>query len=163
MKHMVDLAQTHEIDIVGSIVHGTIPTAAHGQAFPTASPFSPLSSSKPATRITTGQLAWAKYLEQYPSSWEESAEPVLHNIAFYIEGTTGDVKGSYIKRNLWHPERDYLTAGEEEHQVFDTKWGKAGLLICWDMSHPSAAQALADQHVDIVFAPTYWLATDSEP
>jgi predicted amidohydrolase len=33
----------------------------------------------------------------------------------------------------------------------------------WDMSHPAAAQALADLGVDIIFAPTYWLATDSEP
>lgn len=33
----------------------------------------------------------------------------------------------------------------------------------WDMSHPSAAQELADLGVDIIFAPTYWMATDSEP
>lgn len=31
------------------------------------------------------------------------------------------------------------------------------------MSHPSAAQELADLGVDIIFAPTYWMATDSEP
>lgn len=37
------------------------------------------------------------------------------------------------------------------------------ILPGWDMSHPAAAQALADLGVDIIFAPTYWLATDSEP
>jgi len=33
----------------------------------------------------------------------------------------------------------------------------------WDVSHPSAGQALADLGVDIVFAPTYWIGYDSSP
>jgi len=33
----------------------------------------------------------------------------------------------------------------------------------WDISHPAAAQTLADLGVDVVFVPTYWLSTDSEP
>lgn len=33
----------------------------------------------------------------------------------------------------------------------------------WDLSHPSAAQSLSDQGVDLVFVPAYWLATDPEP
>lgn len=52
------------------------------------------------------------------------------NTAFYVEAGTGEVKGRYVKKNLWHPEREYLTPGVDDHQVFDTKWGKAGLLIC---------------------------------
>ena len=36
-------------------------------------------------------------------------------------------------------------------------------LTGWDISHPAAAQKLADLGVDIVFVPAYWLATDSEP
>jgi hypothetical protein len=31
------------------------------------------------------------------------------------------------------------------------------------LSHSQAAQTLADLGVDLVFAPTYWLSTDSEP
>lgn len=36
-------------------------------------------------------------------------------------------------------------------------------MICWDLSHSSAAQYLSDQGVDLVFVPAYWLATDPEP
>lgn len=33
----------------------------------------------------------------------------------------------------------------------------------WDLSHPAAAAKLAEQGADLIFAPAYWLATDSEP
>ncbi|WWD20802.1 hypothetical protein CI109_105279 [Kwoniella shandongensis] len=156
------LAKKHNACITGSIVHGTRES---GAPLPTVSPFAhiPLHANKPSTsKITPAQLEWAKYLEANPLSAEESSQPTLRNTAFFID-QSGEIKGEYVKRNLWHPEREYLTPGEEEHQVFDTKWGKAGLLICWDISHPAAAQELASQGVDIVFAPTFWYATDSEP
>jgi len=50
-------------------------------------------------------LAWAKFLQQYPQSAEENAEPLLKNVALFIEGGSGEIKGEYAKRNLWHPER----------------------------------------------------------
>ena len=30
-----------------------------------------------------------------------------------------------------HPEKDYMHPGEDEHLVFDTFYGKTGMLICW--------------------------------
>lgn len=36
-------------------------------------------------------------------------------------------------------------------------------VIGWDLSHSAAAQKLADEGADIIFAPAYWLAIDSEP
>lgn len=155
-----DLARENDIAIVGTIVHGSLPSSAQGQPFPASSPFS---STSQDNKITSAQLEWAKYLQQYPATTEDNSNPVLHNTAFYIEGKTGEVVGKYIKRNLWHPEREYLTPGEEDHAVFETKWGKAGMMICWDVSHPAAAQTLANQGAEIIFAPTYWTATDSEP
>ncbi|WVQ77055.1 hypothetical protein IAR50_006734 [Cryptococcus sp. DSM 104548] len=159
-----ELAKQHKVALVGSIVHGARSSA----PFPEANPFShfPLSSG-PSTsaehyKITPAQLEWAKYLEQHPLSAEEGVEPVAKNIAFFIDDE-GKAVGEYEKQNLWHPEREYLKPGVEPRQVFDTKWGKAGLLICWDMSHPAAAQDLANLGADIIFAPTYWMATDSEP
>ncbi|WVQ86140.1 hypothetical protein IAT38_008308 [Cryptococcus sp. DSM 104549] len=150
LAFLQDLAKHHSICIVGSIVH-----AAREDLAPTPknSPFAhiPLTTQSRPTKITAAQLEWAKYLEQHPLTPEETAEPTLRNTAFFID-ETGKVIG-----------QEYLTPGTEEHQVFDTKWGKAGMQICWDMSHPGASMELAGLGVDIVFAPTYWLATDSEP
>ncbi|ORX40909.1 carbon-nitrogen hydrolase [Kockovaella imperatae] len=150
--HLQDLAKKHNISIVGTIVHGKLPSS-HSAALPSVSPF---------TSSDAARKEWVEYLKANPPSDEQVAEPTLHNTAFFID-ENGRVLGEYIKKNLWHPERDYLTAGEESHEVFDTKWGKAGFLICWDISHPAAAQSLTDKSVDIVFCPIYWLGTDSEP
>lgn len=62
--------------------------------------------------------------------------PVLENVSTYIDWN-GEIVGRYKKRNLWWPEKDYLCAGDEEHQVFDTRFGKVGILVC--QSPPSSA------------------------
>ncbi|WRT70818.1 uncharacterized protein IL334_007817 [Kwoniella shivajii] len=173
-KHLITflqkLAKEHKLSLCGSIVHGT---REDGSApFPESSPFShiPLTSTPDintksktsSSSITAAQLEWAEYLEKQPSTMEENAKPTLYNTAFFIDDR-GELIGEYIKKNLWHPERDYIKAGEEDHKVFETKWGKIGMMICWDMSHPSHAQELANLGADIILAPTFWYATDSEP
>ena len=156
------LAKRHSIAIVGTIVHYKPPDSL-STPLPSDSPFDPPSSSSKAQHHQTpAQLEWAKYLESHPSTAEENSEPILHNTAFFIDDT-GALLGEYVKRNLWHPEREYLTGGEDHSEVFETKWGKVGLLICWDISHPAASQVLTDKGVEIIFAPIYWLSTDSEP
>lgn len=56
----------------------------------------------------------------------------------------------------------HLPAGEELHfshgdrfDVFETKFGKIGMLVCWDMQFPEAARELALGDVDLIACPTY--------
>ena len=56
----------------------------------------------------------------------------------------------------------HLPAGEELHyangdrfEVFETKFGKIGMLVCWDMQFPEAARELALADVDLIACPTY--------
>ena len=160
MGYLCELAKEYDVDIVTSIVHGTLPASAKGKATPSESPFHP--ASAPGGGITAGQRAWAEYLHAYPPSDEEQEKPHLVNTAVYID-SSGKVLGKYNKQNLWHPEREFISPGKREWPVFDTKYGKAGMLICWDLSHPGAAQTISDQHADIIYAPTYWGAQDSQP
>jgi predicted amidohydrolase len=39
--------------------------------------------------------------------------------------------------------------------VFDTDFGKVGLMICWDVQYPEPAQRLALQGAEIVFLPIW--------
>ncbi|WVQ95307.1 hypothetical protein IAU59_002402 [Kwoniella sp. CBS 9459] len=172
--YLQSLAKKYNVCLVGTIVHGTREAGSAGAAdLPSVSPFEHIPSSSSSSSnasgikgkhgtITPAQLEWAKYLQQHPVSAEENSQPVIYNTAFFID-EHGQVLSEYVKKNLWHPEREYLTPGEDEHKVFDTKWGKAGMMICWDMSHPAHGQDLAKQGADIIFAPTFWYATDSEP
>ncbi|WVR08703.1 hypothetical protein IAU60_005761 [Kwoniella sp. DSM 27419] len=149
---LCDLARKYKVCLVGSIVHGT--REAGAAPVPDSSPFEHIPRESKASKphgITANQLEWAKYLQQHPMSAEENATPTLYNTAFFI-----NEQGEVVSE-------EYLTPGEEDHKVFDTKWGKAGMMICWDMSHPAHGQDLANQGADIIFAPTFWYATDSEP
>lgn len=104
------------ISIVGTIVH------ADTEDLPEASPFSHLyTSAQPDTTI------WSAFIRDHPVT---NHTPKLRNVAFFIEAGTGNVVDEYAKRNLWHPERDYLIPGDAGHQIFETKWGRCAFLIC---------------------------------
>lgn len=56
----------------------------------------------------------------------------------------------------------HLPAGEELHykhgdrfEVFNTKLGNIGMLVCWDMQFPEAARELALGGADLIACPTY--------
>ncbi|GAA98679.1 uncharacterized protein L969DRAFT_95096 [Mixia osmundae IAM 14324] len=86
----------------------------------------------------------------------------LFNTSRYVS-KTGEVLGTYRKKNLWHPEKDYLTRCVREHTTFDTPKYRAGLLACWDLAWPEAFRPLLLDKVDIVFIPTCWVADDVGP
>ncbi|PWY92175.1 carbon-nitrogen hydrolase [Aspergillus heteromorphus CBS 117.55] len=89
--------------------------------------------------------------------------PHLYNTAYFIS-TDGSILGRYRKKNIWHPERAFLTSsGEEPHEVFDTPIGRVGLLICWDLAFPEAFRELLVQGVEVVVVPTYWSKYDASP
>ncbi|KAI9933083.1 hypothetical protein ASPWEDRAFT_159005 [Aspergillus wentii DTO 134E9] len=96
---------------------------------------------------------------------DENGNEVVHlyNTAYFISNT-GEILGSYRKKNIWHPERPHLTSsGLEPHEVFDTPLGKVGLLICWDLAFPEAFRELISKGAEIIIAPTYWTKHDASP
>ncbi|KAJ8293188.1 putative nitrilase [Rhodotorula toruloides] len=91
---------------------------------------------------------------------KKERRPILENVAYYVDWN-GEVLGRYTKRNLWWPEKEYLCEGSEDHQIFDTRFGKVGMLICWDLAWPSAFRRLLLLGAEMIIAPTYWTATDA--
>jgi len=92
-----------------------------------------------------------------------SNEEKLLNVAYFI-GESGEILGKYVKKNLWHPEREHLTSsGADQHQVFDTPFGKVGLLICWDLAFPEAFRALILQGAKLIIIPSFWTLNDCSP
>lgn len=107
-------------------------------------------------------------------SGDETSKPVLHNIAPFIS-STGELLGSYVKQNLWHPERPHLSPAFKKaeqqhpravesppspHSVIETPLGPVGLLVCWDIGFPEAFRSLVRQGARIIICPTFWLNTD---
>lgn len=63
--------------------------------------------------------------------------------------------GSYAKTHLWGLENLYFAEGSE-YPVFDTAFGKIGILVCYDLEFPEAAGTLALKGAEILFAPSAW-------
>ena len=107
------------------------------------------------------QLARKYMIDIVPGSIIEGnrADDRLYNTTYYID-RQGEIKGRYCKVNLWHPERGYITPGNEL-PVFDTNYGKVGLIICWDLVFPEVFRAMLQRGVELVFCPSYWCFEDA--
>jgi N-carbamoylputrescine amidase len=91
------------------------------------------------------------------SLFEKRAEGLYHNTAAVIDAD-GSYLGKYRKMHIpddpFYYEKFYFTPGDLGFQVFSTRFGKVGVLICWDQWYPEAARLTALRGADILFYPT---------
>lgn len=76
------------------------------------------------------------------------------NRAFLISDE-GKVVGFYTKTHPTRSERGLYTSGSE-YPVFDTKYGRVGIMICNDIRFMEVGRLLGIQKADIIFAPAAW-------
>jgi len=83
------------------------------------------------------------------------------NSAIVIDDT-GDVIGTYSKNHLWHlGETDYFQKGNG-FPVFKTKYGKVGIMICYDANFPESARTLVLKGAKLIFMPCAWRIQDKD-
>jgi len=105
------------------------------------------------------QLAVQYAIDIVPGSIIEGDATGLYNTTYYI-AKTGEILGQYRKVNLWLPERSYIAPGDK-HPVFATAYGKAGLIICWDLMFPEVFRTMVKENVELVICPSYWCFEDA--
>lgn len=81
----------------------------------------------------------------------------LLNVAYFISAQ-GEILGKYVKKNLWgNIERLHLTSSSHDpHPVFDTPFGRVGILVCWDLAFPEAFREMIAQGAKLFIIPTFW-------
>lgn len=72
----------------------------------------------------------------------------VFNSACFID-KNGKIVGVYDKTHLFGDEKLYFSAGNEL-KIFDTSFGKIGLLICYDIEIPEAARNLALKGAEMI-------------
>ena len=91
------------------------------------------------------------------SLFEKRAAGVYHNTAAVIDAD-GSLLGLYRKMHIPDDplfyEKFYFTPGDLGFRAWKTKFGRIGVLICWDQWYPEAARLTAMQGAEIVFYPT---------
>ena len=98
-----------------------------------------------------------------PISFYEQDGNVLYNSVAMIDAD-GSVMGAYRKTHIpddhFYQEKFYFTPGDTGFKVWDTRFGKIGVGICWDQWFPEAARCMALDGAELLFYPT---AIGSEP
>jgi predicted amidohydrolase len=82
----------------------------------------------------------------------------LYNTSLLIDDT-GKILGKYRKIKLWAGEKNYIKRGENA-EVFETKFGKIGIEICWDLAFPEITKEMMLKGARMIFCTSFWLAGD---
>ncbi len=99
------------------------------------------------------------------SLFEKRAEGLYHNTAAIIDAD-GRYLGKYRKMHIpddpQYYEKFYFTPGDLGFRTWDTRYGRIGVLICWDQWYPEAARLTALAGAQILFYPTAigWLPAE---
>lgn len=96
------------------------------------------------------------------SFYERAGNTAFNSIA--IIDADGSILGIYRKTHipdgLPYAEKFYFTPGDTGFQVWETRYARIGVGICWDQWFPEAARAMALQGAELLLYPT---AIGSEP
>ncbi len=105
---------------------------------------------------TTGRLGEvAKKLNCYiVGGIYERVGPAIYNTAVLI-GRDGKLVGTYRKTHLPREEIEGGLTPGDSYPVFDTDFGKVGLMICWDVQFPEPARALALKGAEVILLPIW--------
>jgi N-carbamoylputrescine amidase len=117
----------------------------------------------PTTR-TLGKLAKELGVAIVASLFERRTAGIYHNVAAVIDAD-GSLLGTYRKMHIpddpLYYEKYYFTPGDAAanggaggFRTWETKFGRIGVLICWDQWYPEAARLTAMQGCAVIFYPT---------
>mmetsp|Transcript_7959 Transcript_7959/g.8714 ORF Transcript_7959/g.8714 Transcript_7959/m.8714 type:complete len:293 (-) Transcript_7959:52-930(-) len=98
-----------------------------------------------------------------PISFFEKKNNAYYNsiMVFDADGNSlGIYRKTHIPDGPGYQEKFYFTPGDSGFKVFNTRYAKIGIGICWDQWFPETARCLALQGAELLFFPT---AIGSEP
>ncbi len=109
------------------------------------------------TTAALGELAAELGVVIVASLFERRASGVYHNTAAVLDAD-GSYLGKYRKMHIpqdpGFEEKFYFTPGDLGYKVWETRYGRIGVLICWDQWYPEAARLAALAGAEILFYPT---------
>jgi N-carbamoylputrescine amidase len=91
------------------------------------------------------------------SLFEKRTNGIYHNTTAVLDAD-GTYLGKYRKMHIpddpGYYEKFYFTPGDLGYKVFNTKFARIGVLICWDQWYPEASRITALMDAEILFYPT---------
>jgi len=115
-----------------------------------------ITASEPVPGPTTkflGEVA-KKYHLYIVAGLLEKEEDVVYNTAVLMD-RNGNLGGKYRKVSLPREEIEGGVTPGDSLPVFETDFGRIGLMICWDVSFPETARTLAKKGAEVIFLPIW--------
>jgi N-carbamoylputrescine amidase len=96
------------------------------------------------------------------SFFEKANNSYFNSIAILdADGSNlGVYRKAHIPNGPGYQEKNYFSPGDTGFKVFDTRYARIGVAICWDQWFPECARAMALMGAEMLFYPT---AIGSEP
>ncbi len=76
-------------------------------------------------------------------------------------GPEGNVIDTYAKSHLFANERFHFRRGDTL-SVYQTRFGKLGLLVCYDIGFPEVARIVSLEGAELLLAPAAWIVEDQD-
>ncbi|HET8712044.1 MAG TPA: nitrilase-related carbon-nitrogen hydrolase, partial [Spongiibacteraceae bacterium] len=98
-----------------------------------------------------------------PISFFERANNAYYNTVAVIDangGLLGTYRKTHIPNGPGYQEKQFFRPGDTGFKVWDTRYARIGVGICWDQWFPETARAMVLQGAELLFYPT---AIGSEP
>jgi N-carbamoylputrescine amidase len=104
-----------------------------------------------------GAIARERKVAVVASLFERRSPGVYHNTAAVIDAD-GSLLGRYRKMHVpddpLYFEKFYFTPGDLGFPVFDTRYGRIAVQVCWDQWYPEGARLVSLAGAQVIFYPT---------
>lgn len=92
---------------------------------------------------------------------ELAPDGTIYNSAAVLDGD--GVLAVYRKVHLWDEEQRWFAPGSDPAPVLDTRHGRIGVAICYDIEFPELTRGLALAGVELIALPTNWPRNPDPP
>lgn len=106
---------------------------------------------------TISKLAVSYNINIIAGSMPVIEDDVLYNVAYFCR-RDGTLETQYKIHPTPHEKRAWIMQGGDQLSVFDTDFGKIGILICYDVEFPELARLQSEQGMQMLFVP-FWTDT----
>jgi predicted amidohydrolase len=92
---------------------------------------------------------------------ERAPDGKLYNSSALVDGE--GVTAVYRKIHLWDEEARWFSPGQEAAAVVDTRYGRIGLGVCYDIEFPELTRGLALAGAELIALPANWPREPAPP
>ncbi|HTP21274.1 MAG TPA: nitrilase-related carbon-nitrogen hydrolase [Solirubrobacteraceae bacterium] len=85
----------------------------------------------------------------------------VHNSSALVDG--GGVRAVYRKLHLWDDEPRWFAPGDQPAPVVETRHGRIGLAVCYDLEFPELTRGLALAGAELIALPANWPLDPAPP